>query len=75
MTPIGLVIGRMNPPHYGHIDLIRTALSFHSSVFVLLGSVGIHDTDNPLDYAKRKDILTSLFPERMLRIHPIHDIP
>ncbi|MCP4523134.1 MAG: adenylyltransferase/cytidyltransferase family protein, partial [Candidatus Gracilibacteria bacterium] len=58
---LGLFIGRMNPPHKGHIAVIEKALSENDQVLILLGSNGDVDENNPLTFEQRKNLLMQYF--------------
>ncbi|MCP4523456.1 MAG: adenylyltransferase/cytidyltransferase family protein [Candidatus Gracilibacteria bacterium] len=58
---LGLFIGRMNPPHKGHIAVIEKALSENDEVLILLGSNGCVNENNPLTFEQRKKILQKYF--------------
>lgn len=51
-------IGRMGPPHIGHIETIRTALESAERVLILLGSSGEPRTPkNPFTFDERRTLL------------------
>ena len=60
-------IGRLNPPHEGHIEtlknLIKAAIKTQGQVIILLGSgpnKGARTLDDPLPFELKKDIIISL---------------
>lgn len=68
---LGLVIGRFQPLHNGHIELIQTALTDCDKVLVLIGSSNkVTDFKNPLTLDQRVTLLSSVFgdnPNVLLR--------
>jgi bifunctional NMN adenylyltransferase/nudix hydrolase len=64
------VIGRMMPPHAGHIGLIREGLSKAGFMLVILGSCGGPRTPvNPFSFEERKAMIAlSLTPQEMSRV-------
>lgn len=58
---IGVVIGRMNPPHKGHLTLIQQAVDENEHVIIVLGSAKQPtDPKNPLSVDKRALLLNEL---------------
>lgn len=53
MTERGLIVGRFQPFHKGHLELIRYALTLSENLSVAIGSVNKHDQDNPLNFDQR----------------------
>ena len=77
---VGVVIGRFNPVHRLHVDvLIRPALAESDYVFVLLGSSrSARDFKNPFDHNVRSALIyQSLTDAEMqkLKTAPIEDFP
>ena len=54
---IGVIIGRMNPLHLGHIKLIQTSLQNNDITIVILWSDGLYNENNPLTTQQRKDCI------------------
>ena len=75
----GIVIGRFQPFHSAHQDLIRHSLSLAEKVIVILGSArSAPDVKNPLTPAMREEIIRACFPDenlifRAVRDHPYND--
>src|SRR3989344_8102439 len=44
---VGLVIGRFQPLHYGHIYLMKQALAVTGSIIIGIGSANARNEDNP----------------------------
>lgn len=74
----GLVVGRFQPFHKGHLKAIQEALSESDDVVVVIGSAEeSHTADNPLTASERYQmILSSLTDEEIARVHvvPVRDI-
>ena len=47
---VGLLVGRFQPFHKGHLHLIEKSLNLVDMLVVGIGSVGVIDTDNFLTY-------------------------
>lgn len=57
-TPVGVIIGRMNPPHLGHLKIIRQSISNNPYTIIVLGSCFQQPTSkNPLTHEERRTIL------------------
>jgi nicotinamide-nucleotide adenylyltransferase len=81
----GLLIGRFQPLHLGHIWLINHALQFVDSLIIGVGSVSIQDEDNPFSYEERKKMIEKIIEkdpafakatadeERIIKIVPLDD--
>ena len=76
-----IVIGRFQPLHLAHQDLIRYSLSLAEKVIVILGSArSAPDVRNPFTPAVREEIIRACFPEdekrlifRAVRDYPYND--
>ena len=69
---LAVVIGRFQPLHKGHIQLIQTAFQHGKKVLVLVGSSHIAPTTkNPFSYELRRDMIKSEFPN--VEVRPIVD--
>lgn len=76
----GLVIGRFQPFHRGHLHLIKHAFEYADKLIIGVGSVNAVDDNNPFSYEERKDfIINSLKRHNLLdkieKIVPINDYP
>lgn len=61
-TQVGIVIGRMNPPHKGHKHLISNALNNSDLVIVVLGSAFQARTPkNPFKAPEREQLVRAMF--------------
>lgn len=54
---VGLLIGRFQPFHKGHLFLLRKSLPYVEKLIIGVGSVGVKDGDNFLDFGERKKML------------------
>lgn len=74
-----IFIGRFQPFHIGHAEVIRTALSLANRVILLIGSANKPRTSkNPWTYLERVGMISeglALSPEdsNRLRYHPLYD--
>ena len=73
-----LLIGRFQPPHLGHIYLIKRALKNAQRLIIGIGSANIINDDNPLDYETRKTLLKEIISkekiyDQVIDIIPIND--
>lgn len=77
----GIVIGRFQPFHSAHQNLIKYSLSLAEKVIVVLGSArSASDVKNPFTPAQREEIVRACFPEdaerlifRAVRDYPYND--
>lgn len=77
----GIVIGRFQPFHSAHQDLIKHALSLAEKVVIILGSArSAPDIKNPFTPAMREEIVRACFPKdkerlifRAVRDYPYND--
>ncbi|OGK30364.1 hypothetical protein A3F29_02870 [Candidatus Roizmanbacteria bacterium RIFCSPHIGHO2_12_FULL_33_9] len=76
----GLIIGRFQPFHKGHLYLMEQAFKHANSLIIAVGSINITDVKNPFSFETRKKHLeTSLKRKKMIKkikkIIPIADYP
>lgn len=58
-----ILIGRMQPPHKAHIEIIQHALTISGTVLILLGSSNIaRDIKNPWTWMEREEMIRACFP-------------
>jgi len=77
----GIVIGRFQPFHIAHRELIKHSLTLAEKVIVILGSArSASDVRNPFTPAMREEIIRACFPEdaqrlifRAVRDYPYND--
>ena len=65
----GLYIGRFQPLHYGHCDVIRKALNVCQKVVIVIGSVQeVYTRKNPFSYEDRKRFIEKVFADDLDRL-------
>ena len=70
---LGMVLGRFQPLHAGHEEIIRAALARCERVCVLVGSAQEMGTEkNPFSYALRRELLADVFGHE-LSVYPLPD--
>ena len=78
MKYLGVIVGRYQPCHLGHVKTIEKALQENDSVVVFLGSAQFSRTHiNPYTVQERVSFLKGVFPnakEDGLKLAPINDI-
>lgn len=77
---IGLVIGRFQPFHKGHLYLIKKALELTDNIVIAVGSSNVSDENNPLTYQTRVKMLEKVIEKedlknKVLKIIPSPDDP
>lgn len=76
-----LLIGRFQPPHYGHLHAIRHALALADEVIIAVGSAQYsHTVENPFTAAERIEMLLRMLdgegiPRSKCLIIPVPDAP
>lgn len=73
MRNIGIFIGRFQPLHNGHINIIRQALDENEFVIVIIGSKNKNDDRNPFSYEIRKDFILSSISDPKLVVDGLDD--
>ena len=53
----GLIIGRFQPLHKGHLYLIKEGLKLADKIMIGIGSANVSDTDNPYSVTQRIQML------------------
>jgi bifunctional NMN adenylyltransferase/nudix hydrolase len=74
----GIVIGRFQPFHLAHQDLIQHSLSLAEKVIIILGSArSASDVKNPFTPAMREEMIRACFPddEKRLVFRAVRDYP
>ncbi|MBU1197399.1 nicotinamide-nucleotide adenylyltransferase [Candidatus Micrarchaeota archaeon] len=74
----GLIIGRFQPVHNGHMQAIQTILKHHDRVVIIVGSAQESRTSlNPFSIAERRAMLdcamAEITPNKMIRIMALED--
>ncbi len=64
---IGLVIGRFQPFHKGHVYLIHEALKIAEKLIIGIGSTNIHDLNNPWRFSQVKRMIKTFLIEENLQ--------
>lgn len=73
-----LLIGRFQPFHLGHLYLVKKALAVADRVIIGIGSANLYDSNNPLDWRVRRNMLKAVFykeglSEKIEKIVPLDD--
>jgi bifunctional NMN adenylyltransferase/nudix hydrolase len=72
MYDLLVFIGRFQPLHMGHQEVIDRARKLAKNVLVLVGSAGVaRSVRNPFTFEERRDLIKSIYPD--VRVQPIHD--
>lgn len=58
---LALMIGRMNPPHIGHIRVIKRALNENGRLVLILWSANVNNEKNPFSAKERQLFLKTYF--------------
>lgn len=71
----GLLYGRFQPFHKGHLYLILQALTKVEKLIIGIGSANIHDENNPLTYEQRKVMLETVIDREKIKNKVVKIIP
>lgn len=75
----GLLIGRFQPFHKGHLYLVQEALKHVNKLVIGIGSSNIENEENPFDFEERKRMLKKVIEKEnfknIIDIFPIPDDP
>ena len=78
MADRALFIGRFQPFHHGHLEVVNSLLAKHEEVIIAIGSAECCSAeDNPFSAGERVEMIrASLLPEQLKRVIaiPIRDI-
>ncbi len=67
MTNTGVIIGRFQPMHKGHLDIIKKASNEFEEVIIVIGSKNKSRTfKNPLTYEEREEILKNVLKKESI---------
>ncbi len=73
---IGLYWGRFNPPHKGHLELIKKLLTEADKLIIAIGSAEFKNTRrNPFDGKERKQMMEAYLKEEGIDTNRIKVIP
>lgn len=77
---VGLIIGRFQPFHNGHLYLLNEALKIADKIIIGIGSSNIIDGDNPWTFEERKRVVEEVLrqerlQEQVVKIVDIPDVP
>lgn len=78
MMKIGIILGRFNPPHLGHVRLIRHAMSQNDIVYIVIiqgEKTGADLVRNPLSYDLKKKIINQAIPQAQVIRYGSANIP
>ncbi|HVZ12241.1 MAG TPA: adenylyltransferase/cytidyltransferase family protein [Patescibacteria group bacterium] len=80
MHKVGLVVGRFQPFHKGHLYLLNEVLKACDKIIIAVGSSNVSNENNPLSYATRVEMLKKVILEeglgkRVIKIVPSPDDP
>jgi nicotinamide-nucleotide adenylyltransferase len=64
---VGLVIGRFQPFHKGHLFMIREALKIADTLVIALGSSNISNESNPFTFEQRKAMFDEILKHEHLK--------
>ena len=76
----GLVFGRFQPFHLGHLYLIQKALEHAEKIIIAVGSSNVTDENNPISYEKRVEMIEKVIEhehlsDKVLKVVPSPDHP
>lgn len=72
----GLLVGRFQPFHLGHIEAIRFALVRSESLWLCIGSSNLErEAKNPFSVGERQEMIESSLPDDILERVQIYAIP
>lgn len=73
---IGVLIGRFQPLHSGHVGIIKQAMKQCDQLLILVGSANLgYSPRNPWSFIQRKQMLNTALdlPNPAVKIYPIND--
>lgn len=74
MKRVGLFIGRLQPLHMGHSQVIFNMIEYCETAIIGLGSTQLNkEKENPWNVEERKQMLKNVFGER-IKIVPLKDL-
>lgn len=74
----GLVIGRFQPFHKGHLYLLRESLRQVDQIIVAIGSINVHSDDNPFSQSEVEKMIDEVlkkenWEEKLVQIFGVPD--
>ena len=70
----GVIVGRFQPLHLGHVKIVEEGLRYCEKVLILIGSSQASNTShNPFDYQTRAEMFRLVFGDRV-QVAPLPDI-
>lgn len=77
---VGVIIGRFQPLHMGHLWIIKKALEKFEKIIILVGSSNVTNEHNPWSINKRMEMINLFLEhenlkERVTKIEEIEDVP
>lgn len=73
-----VLIGRFQPPHIAHIEIIKQALKQAENIIILVGSANQPRTiKNPWSWREREDMILQSLPQTLrgrVTVHPLRDV-
>lgn len=76
MTERAILIGRFQPPHRGHMEVLKQILEDVDELVVGIGSAQLsHDLDNPFTAGERALMLTKGLSEYNIDLRKVYIIP
>lgn len=73
---VALFLGRFQPPHKGHVQVIEEILKGHDMIVVGLGSSQYSGTfENPLTTEERRELFQAIFSELRISLDPFTIVP
>lgn len=78
MIKIGIIVGRLNPPHLGHVKLMKQALEDNDLAYVVIIQGEKTGTDlvrNPLPFDMKKSMINQLEPSIHVARFGAADVP
>lgn len=73
MRNIAVFIGRFQPLHFGHIDIINKMLDENELTIIVIGSKNKSDDRNPFSYETRQKFIKSIYPSSNLIVVGLDD--
>ena len=71
---VGIYIGRFQPLHNGHMNIIQKGIKECNTFIIVIGSMDKHNEKNPFTYEKRRDVVYHAVLESHLDIDKLRII-